>query len=365
MKTVVVAGGGLAGAAAAAELIRAGVHAHVLERTEGAHDKICGEFLSVEAQAHLRALGLDLDALGGAPIGRLRVAAGRRRIEADLPFTAFGLTRRRLDEALLHHVQALGAQVDRGVSVRAIERGHLATSAGTLASDAIVLATGKHEVRGAQRSRAAASDYIGLKMYFRPEPEALQALDGVIEVVLFDGGYAGLQRVEGGVANLCLVVDGARFAALGKRWSGLFAALMDEPLLRERLEGAQPLLDQPLAIAGVPYGFLHRPEDDDPAGDRLYRVGDQAAVIPSFTGDGMAIALHSGRLAGRMIAGGAAPLDYACRLGAAVRPPVRLATTLQRVGESDFGRRALLATLSAFPGLIAPLARRTRIEGPL
>ena len=44
-----------------------------------------------------------------------------------------------------------------------------------------------------------------------------------------------------------------------------------------------------LAISPIPYGYLARRI----AG--LWRVGDQAAVIPSFTGDGISIALHSAR----------------------------------------------------------------------
>ena len=38
----------------------------------------------------------------------------------------------------------------------------------------------------------------------------------MIEVILFEGGYAGLQLVEGGVANFCLLVSSDRFAALGR-----------------------------------------------------------------------------------------------------------------------------------------------------
>ncbi len=36
---------------------------------------------------------------------------------------------------------------------------------------------------------------------------------------------------------------------------------------------------------------MHKPGSDEPAG--LYRLGDQMAVTPSFSGDGMSIALHT------------------------------------------------------------------------
>ena len=55
---VAVAGGGLAGAAAASRLALAGRRVVLFERERGPHDKVCGEFLSGEAAAELTALGL-------------------------------------------------------------------------------------------------------------------------------------------------------------------------------------------------------------------------------------------------------------------------------------------------------------------
>ena len=71
-----VAGGGLAGAAAAARLAMAGRRVLLLERTRGPHDKVCGEFLSGEAAAELTALGLPPAGLGAAPIAAVRLVAG-------------------------------------------------------------------------------------------------------------------------------------------------------------------------------------------------------------------------------------------------------------------------------------------------
>ena len=124
----VIIGGGLAGGAAAARLARLGAHPLLLERESVAHHKICGEFLSSEASAHLAALGFDVARLGGAPIDRVRLHAGHRSAEARLPFTATGLTRRTLDWALLAHAESLGAEVRRGAAVR-----HIAGDAAVLA----------------------------------------------------------------------------------------------------------------------------------------------------------------------------------------------------------------------------------------
>jgi flavin-dependent dehydrogenase len=352
----VIIGGGLAGGAAAARLATLGLRPLLLEREGAPHDKICGEFLSVEAAAHLAALGLDVTRLGGAPISRVRLHAGKRSAEAKLPFAATGITRRVLDWALLEHAEALGAEVRRDTAVRSVADGAAVVAGGDIRGT-LMLATGKHELRGQPRDTAGTiADLIGFKQFFRATPALTQALAGTVAVTAFDGGYAGLQCVEGGRLNLCLLVERRRFQALGGRWPALFAALLREPGLA-MLADAEALLARPLTISAVPYGYLARPRHDDP----IYRLGDQAAVIPSFCGDGMAMALHGGRLGADMVAAGAAAPVFQARLRADVARQVRLATTLQRAATSSLGRFALIAGLGAAPAALAALAKWTRV----
>lgn len=358
MSGLVIVGGGLAGAAAAARLAQGGERPLLLERSAGAHDKICGEFLSTEAQAHLSAIGFDLARLGGAPIDRLRLVAGTRCIATRLPFRGLGVTRRVLDEALLDHAVAAGATVERGVAVRQIDGTTLETGAGTIDAGRLLLATGKHDVRGAKRDTTGTIDgLIGFKQYFRVSGRTAAALQHHIDVVLFDGGYAGLQLVEGGIANLCLLVSRERYAAAGD-WPALLAELLREPHLRARLGDAQPMLDRPLTISGVPYGFVHRGDD------ALYRLGDQAGVIPSFSGDGMSIALHSAAVAARAVLEGADAAAYHRRLRADIAAQIGRATWLQRLGWSRAGRAVLLAGLTLAPSSMARAAAWTRVSAP-
>ncbi len=94
---------------------------------------------------------------------------------------------------------------------------------------------------------------------------------------------------------------------------------------------------------------------------RLWRVGDQAAVIPSFCGDGMAMALHGARLAADMLAAGATADDFQRHLHGDVARQVRLATNLQRVANSRLGRFALINGLAAVPAALGLLAGWTRV----
>ena len=356
LNRVLIVGGGPAGAAAACRL---GPRATLLERERGPAHKVCGEFISGEALADLAGLGVDVAALGAAPIGAMRLVHRGRVAESRLPFAAAGLSRYALDEALLARATAAGAEVHRGVRVRSAQRGEVATEAGALPAPTLLLATGKHDLRGLTRQVSREPEaLIGFKLHLRLRPAQQAALAGHVEVLLFAGGYAGLQLVEDGAANLCLLVDRARY---GGEWPTLRVALeREDPHLARRLEGAAAAWDRPLSIFRVPYGFVHGGAEDG-----VFRLGDQAAVIPSFCGDGMAIALHSGRLAAdAVLAGrGAAPYHSAMRRDAG--RPVRFAHTLYRVTRSRVMRDVAVAAARRWPGLLRAVATQTRVRGAL
>ncbi len=344
--TVLIAGGGVAGAAAACLL---GPRATLVEREVAAHDKICGEFVSWEAQDALRRLGLDLASLGGASIGRVRLVHGRYLAESRLPAAGLGLSRRVLDEALLDLAARRGARILRGHAVRHASAAALEVDGlGRLSGESVLLATGKHELRGARRPATNAA-MVGFKTYYRLDPEQDGALQGAVEVVLFPGGYAGLQHVEGGRANLCLLLQQRGFAEAGATWSGVLAHLgRHAPHLVHRLRGAEALRARPVSIAGVPYGHVH------PGGGPM-RLGDQMGVIPSFSGDGMAIALHTAFAA----ASGADPASYHARMRADLRGQIGRAMVLHRLGQSR--PRLVAAAVRAWPGALAAIARFTRV----
>jgi len=342
MSRVLVVGGGLAGAAAASAL---GSRAVLVERMAAPHDKICGEFLSVEAGVVLAGLGFDLGRMGGRVIDRVRVRGAGRAVEAKLPFCGTGISRRVLDAALLEHAEGRGAKVVLGERVASLEASG--------AKGPVFLATGKHELRGVGREGAGTiDDMVGFKQYFRGAD-----LGSVVEILLFEGGYAGMQMVEGGLINVCLVIDKARFQALGGQFSGVLEMISHGGWAF--LADCVPVLGAPLSISGVPYGYL-APDDG------LWRLGDQAAVIPSFCGDGMSIALHSGRLAARVLGDGGAAPAYRRQLMADVGRQVRLAAAVQRFTGGRLGRMLAMAGLSAVPGLAVWLAKLTRVrEGAL
>ena len=181
---VAVVGGGLGGAAAASRLALAGRRVVLFEREHGRHDKVCGEFLSGDAAAELAELDVRLDRLGAMPIERVRVVSGRIEAAATLPFPAWGLSRRVLDDRLLRQAAGHGADVRRGTAVRALEVDgggvRLQCSDGVATAAVAILASGKHDQRGWRRP--GASMLIGLKLHLRLDETQRRALTPLVRV---------------------------------------------------------------------------------------------------------------------------------------------------------------------------------------
>ena len=355
-----VIGGGLAGTMAALRLAAAGRDVVLLEKERGSHHKVCGEFLSPEAVEYLGQAGLDPVRLGAAKVDRIRLSVKHKVVEAGLPFCALSLSRCVLDAALLALAVDAGCEVRRGTHVRALARdgrGWMAQLANGDAQSArnVFLATGKHDLHGWNRPQGRQRDLVGFKMHWQLTPQQTAELRGLMDLFLFEGGYGGLALVEEDTANLCLVVRRSRLQELDG-WGDLLRSLREEnAMIAERLSGAQPLWERPLAISAIPYGYLCEREDG------VWRIGDQAAVIPSFTGDGMAIALHSGALAVEMHLNGESPEKYQRTLRGQLSRGMSLATFFSRTMVSRGGQKVAPFALAVLPKVIDWVATSTRI----
>ena len=224
-----------------------------------------------------------------------------------------------MDEALLSRAKAVGVRVLRGARVTQIGRletgWHCQTNTGDIhRADHIFLATGKHDIRRWSRPPGSQADLLGFKAYWTLNLEE-ETSPARVELHLFPGGYAGLQRVGDSQVNLCLLVRKKTFRALGGDWTSLLRHILNaSPKLADTLRHANGCNAKPLAIGAIPYGHVQRKNDG------LWRLGDQGAVIPSFAGEGMSIAMHSSRLAAEVVLSGGTAEDYQRRLGARCKP---------------------------------------------
>ena len=260
----------------------------------------------------IAALGVDLSAAShdhGAAAGASAIAVATTR----LPFPALGLTRRGLDEALLRQAAASGATVLRGHRVRGIAQGGCVCWAAIAVGSERLAQTRvpRHrQARSARRARVLGRDtgLVGLKMYF-----ALDAaqLAGAARPRRTGAVRRRLCRVCNSwkrIGRCCALLVSRAQAARRRRDAGTPARFADGRMSASRGCGCTapgPCSSGRWRSPACRTAIVHTPSRRDPPG--LFRLGDQAAVIASLTGDGVALALASGSLAARTLAGTAAP----------------------------------------------------------
>jgi len=202
-----------------------------------------------------------------------------------------------LDEVLARRAHERGVEVRERSRVTAIEGGLLggfrvrvrAASGGfSLQARAVIAAHGRRSSLDRCLKRpflGRRHPFVALKNHFYGPP-----LRHGIELHGFRGGYCGIAEIENGAANVCLLARESVFRGAGV---APFLAWMrrQNPRLQEWFSRAEPLHGTWLSIAQVP--FIRK----GPVSGDLLMAGDAGALIAPLTGDGIAMALRSGRLA--------------------------------------------------------------------
>ncbi len=268
-----IVGGGLAGLSLGLALRRAGVLVTVHEAGDYPRHRVCGEFI----------VGLDDSTMGRLELAPLLADARRHRSVAwydrksfisdqTLPAPALALSRHVLDARLA------AAFVAAGGDLRTKSRVDCAK-----APPGRIFATGR---------RRDGTGLLGLKVHVRG-----LALARDLEFHLGAGAYVGLSGIEDGMVNLCGLfrhrtglapTDSHGRHATSLLFSYLAAAGLDA--LGERLRDAEIVTDSFCAVAAV--DFVGAAVQSGRT-----RLGDAYAMIPPFTGNGMAMAFQSAHLA--------------------------------------------------------------------
>jgi 2-polyprenyl-6-methoxyphenol hydroxylase-like FAD-dependent oxidoreductase len=287
MKSITIAGGGLAGLTLGIGLRQRGVPAALWEAGHYPRHRVCGEFICGRGQETLARLGLRdlLERAGAVSAGTAAFfSAAQSTGPRPLPSRAICLSRFVMDQLLANEFQKLGGELRVGQHWPAV--GVHASACPDrlkleLQPEGVVRATGRRAQKGKDGAR-----WFGLKAHARNVPLAAD-----LEMHVSPHGYVGLCRVNDGAVNICgLFRKGAGENNESKQWRERLRGPIGSPL-HQRLASAEFDENSFCAVAGLslrPYRAVARVD---------CCIGDAITMIPPVTGNGMSMAFESAELA--------------------------------------------------------------------
>ncbi|MBZ5858204.1 NAD(P)/FAD-dependent oxidoreductase [Flavihumibacter profundi] len=295
---VAVAGGGLAGLAAAIQLSGKGFKVILFEKKFYPFHRVCGEYVSEESRPFLQSLGISLDQLKLPSIRKLVVSApDGELLDAALQSGGFGISRYRLDALLAGQAKAAGVHILEGTKVHDIlyEKGamKILSQHGEINAAVAIGSFGKRSNLDVQWKReftlakgGKLNNFIGVKYHIR-----LDHPPDTIALHNFEDGYCGLSRIEDGLSCLCYLTTANNLGLSNNSIAQMERrVLWKNPHLEKIFSAAEMIWSEPLIISQVSFSnkpLLH---------DHVLMAGDAAGMITPLCGNGMSMALHSSKI---------------------------------------------------------------------
>jgi flavin-dependent dehydrogenase len=300
---VLIIGGGLAGLVSSIELARRGFSVTVVERKQYPFHRVCGEYISNEVRPYLESLGLKINELGIKEIQRFCFTSPSGRIlETDLDLGGFGISRYKLDFALYELAKKVGVQFVLGETVDSppVPNGEvnpksfeIKTQSNLRFQAKVVLGSfGKNSKMDKVLDRDFThqkSPYVGVKYHIRTNfPQDLIALHN------FQDGYCGISAIEDDKYCLCYLTTRDNVRKHGNIANMEHEVLWKNPHLKRIFNESEFLYEKPEVINEFSFSPKKTVEN------HILMVGDAAGLITPLCGNGMAIAIHSGKIAAEL-----------------------------------------------------------------
>ena len=290
-------GGGLAGLTAGIHLARHGITVGILEKKTFPHHKVCGEYLSKEVLPYLKQLGVNLNELQPKQIKKLKYSTSSgKSLQADLPLGGLGISRFALDNYLYENALAEGVEVIQEKAKKIFFSDgvfEVETSSEKYTSDYVLGAFGKRSLMDKSLQRDffyESAPWVAVKTHYKAGfPDDLVALHN------FQGGYCGLSKTENEEVNLCYLATYKSFKEHKDPEEFKEKVLRKNPFLDDFLSKSSEVFDHPLTIAQI--SFIRK----EPVEEHVLMIGDTAGLIHPLCGNGMAMAIHSAKIAAEVL----------------------------------------------------------------
>ena len=295
---VIIVGGGLAGLTSAIHLSGLGFTVTVFEKNAYPKHKVCGEYISNEVLPYLNSLKINLNELKPTYISKLHLSTtGGRNIKASLPLGGFGITRYALDNFLFQKAVANGCRVIQETVdniVFAEDFFTVTTAEGREFKSEIVLgAFGKRSAIDQKMQRGfikKKSPWLAVKAHYTGDFP-----NDVVGLHNFKGGYCGVSKVENNKTNICYLADYDTFKSYKNLEEYQEKVVSKNPNLKAIFETMTLVSEKPLTISQISFA------KKDAVENHILMIGDTAGLIHPLCGNGMAMAIHSAKIASNLV----------------------------------------------------------------
>ena len=297
-KEVLILGGGLAGLTAAIHLSKIGLQVTVIEKNSYPKHKVCGEYISNEVLPYFEWLGIDIAKLLPTSITKLQFSTQNgTSITTELPLGGFGISRYTLDFHLYTIALSNGCTFIQETVENVIfddDAFTITTSIGTLFKSKIVLgAFGKRSTIDVKLNRnfiQKKSHWLAVKAHYNGDfPNDFVGLHN------FKGGYCGVSKVENNAINICYITNYEAYKLYKNNDEFQEKVLSENPHLKLLFEKATLIFEKPLTIGQISFDKKEAVEN------HILMIGDTAGLIHPLCGNGMAIAVHSAKIASELV----------------------------------------------------------------
>ena len=297
-REVIIIGGGLAGLTAAIHLLKNGLQVTVIEKNDYPKHKVCGEYISNEVVPYFNWLNLNLEELQPTTITKLTFSTvAGKSITTALPLGGFGVSRYALDAFLYQKAVANGCEIIKETVdnvVFAADAFTITTANATEFNSKIVLgAFGKRSGIDQKMERdfiKQKSPWLAVKGHYKGFFP-----DDVVGLHNFKGGYCGVSKVENNVINICYLADYETFKNYKNLEEYQNKVVLKNPNLKAIVSNMTLLFDKPITISQISF------EKKDAVENHILMIGDSAGLIHPLCGNGMAMAIHSAKIASELV----------------------------------------------------------------
>lgn len=297
-KEVLVLGGGLAGLTAAIHLSKLGLRVTVIEKNGYPKHKVCGEYISNEVLPYFEWLGIDMTKLNATSIKKLQFSTQNgTTINTELPLGGFGISRYALDFHLYTLALSNGCIfIHETVENVVFESDEftISTSTGTVLKSKMVLgAFGKRSNIDIKLNRnfiQKKSHWLAVKAHYNGD-----YANDLVGLHNFNSGYCGVSKVENNAINICYITNYKAYKLYKNIEEFQKMVLSENPHLKLLFEKATLIFEKPLTIGQIAFDKKEAVEN------HILMVGDTAGLIHPLCGNGMAMAIHSAKIASELV----------------------------------------------------------------